>query len=361
MMGLGTLTLNIMTLGGLALGVGLLIDNSIVMLENIFRHRPQGNDDPEEAAHRGSAEVTERGGRVHGDEPRRRGAVPPDQRTRGAHLQGADAHHLLRDPGVAGNRAHRGPDARGAFSARCSGRADWSARVSIRAFDGGLERFRSWYRIVAGAAVRRRGWVLVGAFATLGLVPLLLRGLGNEFLPAVDDGNVSVYMRLPPGTAPLRRRTSWPCDVEAMVGEMPHVRHVFATAGGSLFGSGTARAQRAWLRRCPAGPGAAAARHAGRTLGARRSSGASTRSRSPAPASSCDRRGIRGLRTNASGSDVAIDIQGDDLAVLQRIGLEVLRPGARDSRPRDGGALRRGGEPAARHRARPRARRLPGV
>src|SRR5690606_9512989 len=35
MMGLGKLTLNIMSLGGLALGVGLLIDNSIVMLENI--------------------------------------------------------------------------------------------------------------------------------------------------------------------------------------------------------------------------------------------------------------------------------------------------------------------------------------
>jgi multidrug efflux pump subunit AcrB len=39
MMGMGNLTLNIMSLGGLALGVGLLIDNSIVMLENIFRHR----------------------------------------------------------------------------------------------------------------------------------------------------------------------------------------------------------------------------------------------------------------------------------------------------------------------------------
>src|SRR5690606_27190448 len=36
LMGLADLTLNIMSLGGLALGVGLLVDNSIVMLENIF-------------------------------------------------------------------------------------------------------------------------------------------------------------------------------------------------------------------------------------------------------------------------------------------------------------------------------------
>ncbi|MDX1394606.1 MAG: efflux RND transporter permease subunit [Gemmatimonadota bacterium] len=37
-------SLNIMSLGGLALGVGLLVDNSIVVLENIFRHREEGGD-----------------------------------------------------------------------------------------------------------------------------------------------------------------------------------------------------------------------------------------------------------------------------------------------------------------------------
>ncbi|MCP4724368.1 MAG: efflux RND transporter permease subunit [bacterium] len=35
-------SLNIMSIGGLALGVGLLVDNSIVVLENIFRHRQEG-------------------------------------------------------------------------------------------------------------------------------------------------------------------------------------------------------------------------------------------------------------------------------------------------------------------------------
>jgi HAE1 family hydrophobic/amphiphilic exporter-1 len=36
------LTLNMMTLAGLALGVGMLVDNSIVILENIFRYREKG-------------------------------------------------------------------------------------------------------------------------------------------------------------------------------------------------------------------------------------------------------------------------------------------------------------------------------
>ncbi|MFC1614425.1 efflux RND transporter permease subunit, partial [Gemmatimonadota bacterium] len=53
----GGFTLNIMTLGGLALGIGMLVDNSIVVLENIFRLRESGSD-IEHAAVEGSQEVT---------------------------------------------------------------------------------------------------------------------------------------------------------------------------------------------------------------------------------------------------------------------------------------------------------------
>ncbi len=50
------ISLNMMSLGGLALGVGLLVDNSIVVLENIFRHR-EGGEDRFEAAAVGAREV----------------------------------------------------------------------------------------------------------------------------------------------------------------------------------------------------------------------------------------------------------------------------------------------------------------
>ena len=53
----GGFTLNLMTLGGLALGIGMLVDNSIVVLENIYRLREQGQE-PLEAAVNGSEEVT---------------------------------------------------------------------------------------------------------------------------------------------------------------------------------------------------------------------------------------------------------------------------------------------------------------
>ena len=50
-------TLNLMTIGALALGVGQLLDNSIVVLENVFRHRELGKK-PNEAAIIGANEVT---------------------------------------------------------------------------------------------------------------------------------------------------------------------------------------------------------------------------------------------------------------------------------------------------------------
>ena len=50
-------TLNIMSLGGLALGVGMLVDNSIVVLEAIDRHRRQGSEPAGSGARRGGGEV----------------------------------------------------------------------------------------------------------------------------------------------------------------------------------------------------------------------------------------------------------------------------------------------------------------
>ncbi|MGA7616817.1 MAG: efflux RND transporter permease subunit [Thermoanaerobaculia bacterium] len=49
-------TLNIMTFGGLALGVGMLVDNAIVVLENIFRKHEEG-EDAETSAVEGTKEV----------------------------------------------------------------------------------------------------------------------------------------------------------------------------------------------------------------------------------------------------------------------------------------------------------------
>ncbi len=53
----GGLTLNQMTFGGLALGIGLMVDNAIVVLENIVRHREENGRTLIDAARIGTREV----------------------------------------------------------------------------------------------------------------------------------------------------------------------------------------------------------------------------------------------------------------------------------------------------------------
>jgi HAE1 family hydrophobic/amphiphilic exporter-1 len=53
----GGFTLNIMTFGGLALGIGMLVDSAIVVLENIYRHREAG-ESPDQSALTGTGEVS---------------------------------------------------------------------------------------------------------------------------------------------------------------------------------------------------------------------------------------------------------------------------------------------------------------
>ena len=47
-------TLNTMTFGGLALGIGMIVDASIVVLENTFRHMEHGQG-PDAGVHRRAA------------------------------------------------------------------------------------------------------------------------------------------------------------------------------------------------------------------------------------------------------------------------------------------------------------------
>ncbi|MFZ5519039.1 MAG: efflux RND transporter permease subunit [Candidatus Zhuqueibacterota bacterium] len=53
----GGFTLNIITFGGLALGIGMLVDCAIVVLENIYRHREEGKS-PKQSALIGASEVS---------------------------------------------------------------------------------------------------------------------------------------------------------------------------------------------------------------------------------------------------------------------------------------------------------------
>jgi multidrug efflux pump subunit AcrB len=322
MMGMGKLTLNIMSLGGLALGIGLLIDNSIVMLENIFRHREMGVDDPEEAAHRGSNEVASA---VVASTLTNLAAVVPFLLISGLaalifrELILTISFAIVASLAVALTLVPM-LTAQLAKVERTSGLA---RNPLVTGFQRVIDRLTAAYRAAGVHAVRRRGLVVGAAFGCLAGVLFLTRGLGNEFLPAVDDGNVGVFMRLPPGTSP-QRTNEVAEQIEALIAGMPHVEHVFTTAGGFLWGGSTmARGGRGSIsiqlapasqrRGMPATRWVATLQGKIQQLGV---PGAQIFVRPPR---------IRGLRTSTAGSDVAVSIQGDDLAQLQRLGQEAMR------------------------------------
>ncbi len=57
LMYLAGISLNMMSLGGLALGIGMLVDNGVVVLENIRRHQEAGGESPYQAIVQGTSEV----------------------------------------------------------------------------------------------------------------------------------------------------------------------------------------------------------------------------------------------------------------------------------------------------------------
>ncbi|HJR63058.1 MAG TPA: efflux RND transporter permease subunit [Gemmatimonadaceae bacterium] len=341
LMGLGDLTLNIMSLGGLALGVGILLDNSIVMLENIYRKRDEGMSDPVEAAHAGAAEVTSA---VVASTTTNLAAVLPFLLISGLsalifrELILTISFAILASLPVALTLVPM-------LSAQLS-KVRFSSGLSrarpILAFDSLVDRARHRYRRAAAVTLRHRLVVLVAAIAALGGSYMLTRGLGNEFLPQVDDGGVGVSVWLPPGSTP-DQTNAVTLELERMVADMPYVEHVFSTAGGFLFGGSTAnRAGRGSLdvRLVAASERDMSADEWVRTLqekvDARGFAGARVFVRPPR---------IRGLRTSRSGTDIDVVIMGDDLAELQRIseqvalrlrgvpGLENMEPSVEEASP----------------------------
>ena len=320
LMGMGNLTLNIMSLGGLALGVGLLLDNSIVMLENIFRKRDEeGIDDPEEAAHAGAAEVTSA---IVASTSTNLAAVVPFLLVTGLsalifrELILTISFAILASLTVALTLVPM----LSAQLARVRFTSGLSSTRFFMAFDRGMDRMRAGYRR-AGSFTLRWRW------ATLGIAVVALFGatrltstLGSEFLPQVDDGGVGAFIGLPPGSTP-EQTNALALEIERMVGDMPDVQSVFTTAGGFLFGGATAdRSGRGSfdIRLVPQSERTMTADEWVATLqekiDARGFPGARVGVRPPR---------IRGLRTSFSGSDVSLSIQGDELGELQRVAREI--------------------------------------
>lgn len=316
-MGFGGLTLNIMSLGGLALGTGILLDNAIVMLENIYRRREQEGLDAETGAHVGASEVTSA---VVASTTTNLAAVAPFLLMTGLsamifkELILTISFAILASLPLALTLVPMLAAQLGKVRFQ-SGIDRWRPLVAFERF---LDALGARYRGVATAAVRNRGWVLGGSLALCGLAVFVVTRLSSTFLPQVDDGTVGVGFRFPSGTSPhVANRAA--LELEQMVRQMPHVVNVFATAGSGGFGGGGGGNGNLDVRLEPVGDrdgmtADAWVREMQRRVEARGFAGARVFVRPPR---------IRGLRTNNSGADISLSVSGDELLELERLGREV--------------------------------------
>lgn len=200
----GGFTLNLMTLGGLALGVGLMVDNSIVVLENVFRRRAEAGEAPRDASVRGAGEVA---GAIVASTITTLVIFLPLVFVRGVtgllfkELAYVIVFSLCCSLMVAlslvpmlSSRLLRG--------AAEAAEAQKSSRFAgvIERSEAMFRRLEDSYRDLLRRALGRRWTLVVGAVLALGASTLLVPLIGTEFLPPSDEGEVRVTGEMEVGT-----------------------------------------------------------------------------------------------------------------------------------------------------------------
>jgi CzcA family heavy metal efflux pump len=198
-------TLNIMTLGGLALAVGILVDEATVTIENINYHLEQGKE-VEEAILDGANQIVVPAfvsllcicivfiPMFFLSGIARFLFVPMAEAVMFAMLWSFILSRTL-VPTMAKYLLH--PHEHHAHGARPS--RNPLVRFQ-RGFEAGFERFRAGYRGLLALALMHRPTFVIGFIGIVGLSFLLLPYLGRNFFPSVDAGQILMHVRTQVGT-----------------------------------------------------------------------------------------------------------------------------------------------------------------
>ena len=217
------ISLNIMSLSGLALGIGMLVDNSIVVLEAIHRYQTQGHS-PREAADLGASEV---GHAVVASTLTTVCVFAPIVFVEGI------AGQLFADQALTVTfslvasllvaimlipmLASLGQD--GVENARIE------TPKKVREFF----LVRPYSRFLA-YALRQRLVFLAVALVLFAAALSLLAGLGSELIPEISQGEFFVDLQLPPGT-PVEQTSRRIEEVEAVIRQEPDVERYYTIVG----------------------------------------------------------------------------------------------------------------------------------
>lgn len=227
------LTLNIMTLGGLALGAGMLVDNAIVVLENITRLREEGVG-LREAVIRGTGEV---GAAITSSTVTTIVVFLPI-----VYLHGASGE-MFKDQAWT--------VAFSLISSLVVAMLVIPMLVSTLFTDKKKKvgtntplRF-IWYKRFLEKTVEKRNLVIFLSILLLGLCALIIPRLGNEFMPKSESAEFTLNIKLPEGTS-LLRTASTISKTEEIIRELlgERVKTIYSQAGAdntSLLNTGVTK------------------------------------------------------------------------------------------------------------------------
>lgn len=236
------LTLNMMTLGGLALGIGMMVDNSIVVLENIFRYRELGTDIKKSAC-LGASEVGT--------------AISASTFTTIAvflpilYVQGI-ASELFRPMGytitfslltsllVALTLVPMLSSKILRFKVKDNSQAvskENLVKNSLRQGGRIFNFMREEYGRLITWSLRHRGIVFILAVIIFVGSIMLIPFVGTEFIPSSDQGQFNINITLPTGTN-LETTREVVREVEKIVSEIPEIKSMLTTAGEGSGGMG---------------------------------------------------------------------------------------------------------------------------
>ncbi len=246
---MGGFTINTMSLGGLALATGLIVDDAVVVLENIFRHFERGEKDVTQAAVNATNEIVSavmastwtvmvvflplflikgQAGQMFTQfalvvifslavSLLDATTVVPMLATR---LLRGEAHV---EETVASERAT-------GFGQRVFARF----KVMFDSLDSAYRRGLEW-------ALGHRWPTVAGALGITAASLLLVPEIGTELMPPTDSGDFQIQVKMPVGTA-LSETDATMQQIERIVVAHPDVETAFAAAGSTLTLRGTTTA-----------------------------------------------------------------------------------------------------------------------
>ena len=215
-------TLNVISLSGLALGIGMLVDNSIVVIENIYRLRNLGYS-MKDAAVEGSKEVA---GAIAASTLTTVCVFLPIVFTEGITRQ------LFVDMGLT-----IGYSLVASLVIALTVVPAMASKVLTSTKDpthsGITEKLGNWYGKILDKCLNMKALILIATLVLLVLSALLSVSKGTAFMPEMDSNQLSMTVTLPKDT-PLEDTAKVTDEIVERLGTIEDIENI-----GAMLGSGT--------------------------------------------------------------------------------------------------------------------------